>query len=105
MSVIAGLKEAGHDPRQRRLAGARFADDRERVAAKDLEAHAVDDLRLADVVGHHVLDREDGDGALRLRVDEGVAFGAFADEPARVVLARLLQDLARLAELDHLAVP
>ena len=98
-------QEAGDDARQGRFARARFADHRHRIALAHLEADVVDDLRLAGIVGADMVDGEDRDLGGDVRVDEIVAGDALGHQAAGIFLPRLLQDLPRIAELDHLAAP
>ena len=102
--VAGGARqEAGDDARQRRFARAGLADHRHRIALAHFEADVVDDLRLAWIVGGDVVDREDRDLGGDVGVDEIMAGDAFAHQAARIFLLRLLQDLSRIAEFDHLA--
>ena len=82
-----------------------LADHRHRIALAHIEADVVDDLRLAGIVGADVVDRQDRDFGGDVGVDEIVAGDAFAHQAARIFLFRLLQDLPRIAEFDHLAAP
>ena len=82
-----------------------LADHRHRIALAHFEADVVDDLRLAGIVGADVVDGEDRDLGGDVGVDEIVAGDAFGHQAARIVLLRLLQDLPRIAEFDHLAAP
>ncbi len=80
-----------------------LADHSHRIAFAHFEANVVDDFRLAWIVGADVVDGEDRDLGSDVGVDEIVTGDAFAHQAARIFLPRLLQDLPRIAEFDHLA--
>ena len=80
-----------------------LADHSHRIALAHFKADVVDDFRLAWIVGADVVDGEDRDLGGDVGVDEIVAGDAFAHQAARIFLLRLLQDLPRIAEFDHLA--
>ena len=103
--------EAEQQPRDRRLAGARRADDRDRLAGRHLEAHALED-RPRRLVGE--LDVVEADRALPDRNRLGVRLvhdlGRSLEDPEHGLdVDRRLLDLAidhaheiqRLVELDH----
>ena len=78
------LDEPQQQPPDRRLAAARFADEAERLAARDLEAHAVDRL-------------DDGDRPLQ----DPAADREVLDEVADLDERRRLVALTRLAPTDR----
>ena len=80
-----------------------FADDSHRVAFANVQRDVVDDQRLAWIIGADMLDGQNGNRVCLVRVSERMAGHAFAHQAAGIFLFRLLQDLPRLAELDHLA--
>src|SRR5262249_43798713 len=107
----ARVDETRDAARHGRLSRSRLADDAERLAASDLERHAVDGVNLArrPEEGGVAIDLAERLGPEDLRRLDGLAMaGRHArhrrDEHARVSVLRPVQDLVSRAELDKAAL-
>ena len=75
--ALAWLLEPGDHPQRRRLAAARRAEQREELAAADLEVEVVDGHEVAEALR----DARQGDaGSTRLHLYAGYAFGVASDK-------------------------
>ena len=108
-----GLDDARHETRNGRLAGSGLADEPERLALVDLEAHVVDGLDEA-IVAEHAGFRPEGLVQPRDRAGDGIVVDGFAfgrrtgwyggEQRDRVGMFGAAQDLFGRAGFDYVAL-
>ena len=89
-----GRQQAGDDARQRALAGAGFADDRDRAAARDVEVDVLEHAQRPAAVGRGRRRGPASSGGV-LGLDRLRLLAARGDQRVGVGLARRVQDLRR----------